>query len=205
MSIQKGIYGDLDRTLDPYDTIIDLLYLETHISTDCNKNQKGVRIDMAGNVNTQSDKPPNTVTNDEQYTQVKHVEAPHRTAANPYDDPDGDNSSSSSEDDYCDKMKQRSTLRQYESNDESSPKQKPTPQMADEQNVYSLGVKGMMNAFMGQDKLEGNYEDDLERTLNICETVTDTCDAAPQQMRKSMPVIICAGNAAMEGTKIIFK
>lgn len=56
--------------------------------------------------------------------------------------------------------------------------------------IKRLGVNGMMRAFTGQDKFGGNFEDYLETTQKVYETLADMCDATPEQIKKSMPVML---------------
>lgn len=46
-----------------------------------------------------------------------------------------------------------------------------------------------MRVFVGQDSFSGNYEQDLERTLNILETLAEIFYSTPQEMRRAIPVM----------------
>lgn len=48
----------------------------------------------------------------------------------------------------------------------------------------------MINAFYGQDKLGVKYNEYLQSTLTIYESLADMCIATKQKMRKSKPVML---------------
>lgn len=180
--MQRGIYLDCDRSRSPYETVIDILYRDKHISpAQPNPNEKG-------SDHQHSIEKPETNTDGLNHNLEKNDARSDKELQPPIAIPDRGDDPSSSDDSSDDEKPKEAT---HEVKEEYTAAQDNISHRHDE---GGLGVNGIMKAFIGQDKFSGKYEEDLDAVLNIFETLSRMCDATPEEMRKAMPVML-KGNA----------
>lgn len=53
-----------------------------------------------------------------------------------------------------------------------------------------LGVNGLIKAFVGKKTFSGAYDEDLDDTLIIYDTLSDMCGVYIKQKRRAMPIML---------------